>query len=107
MQRRESVRKQYPELFGKLEEIFFRYDPVGINFGSNPDEYASEVAVVLEKLPMVHSQEALRELIYETFCNWFDTQLAGNSARRVYHAMAEESWKAWCEEWEIQEEAEK
>ena len=57
MTKRDKLRQQYPELFSKLEAIFFEHDLVGINFGSNPDEYALVVERVLKRLPSASSED--------------------------------------------------
>ncbi len=99
MTEREKMREQYPVLFSKLEAIFFKYDPVGINFGSNPDEYALEVEGVLKRLPCANSQDDVHTMVYEEFCACFDVQLAGNKRSPVYENIAKETWEAWCNDW--------
>ena len=37
--RREEVRRQYGDLFAGVSAVLFVADPIGINFGSNTDEY--------------------------------------------------------------------
>jgi len=96
---RDKLRRQYPELFPKLEAIFFEHDPIGINFGSNPDEYALEVEDVLKRLPYANSQEDVHTIVYETFCSCFDTQLAGERNSLCYRRIAKETWEAWSREW--------
>ena len=99
MTEREKMREQYPELFAKLESIFFKHDPIGINFGSNPDEYAAEVGTVLKRLPSATSQEEVQTMVYEVFCSWFDPHLAGDKNSVAYKGIAKETWESWCEEW--------
>ena len=96
---RDVLRMKYPELFPKLEAIFYAYDPIGINFGSNPDEYALEVESVLKRLPYAHSQEDVHTMVYEAFCQCFDVQLAGDKESTIYKNIAKESWEAWCRDW--------
>lgn len=36
---REQIEKSYARLFDTTAEILFRYDPLGINFEHNTDEY--------------------------------------------------------------------
>ncbi len=100
MTERKILQKQYPELFSKLEEIFFTHDPIGINFGSNPDEYALEVEGVLKCLPYATSQDDVHTMVYEEFCTCFDVQLAGNKFSPVYINIAKETWEAWCNDWD-------
>lgn len=99
MAERDKLQMQYPELYPKLEAIFFEYDPIGINFGSNPDEYAMEVEGVLKRLPYATSQDDVHTMVYEEFCACFDVQLAGNKCSPVYAHIAKETWEAWGREW--------
>ena len=96
---REILRQHYPKLFPELEAIFYAHDTIGINFGSNPDEYALEVEYVLKRLPYAMSQEDVHTIIYETFCSCFDTQLAGDKNSPCYRRMAKGTWEAWGKEW--------
>ena len=96
---RDKLRMQYPELFLELEAIFYAYDPIGINFGSNPDEYALEVEGVLKRLPYANSEDDVHTMVYETFCSCFDVQLAGDKDSKIYIDMAKETWEAWDKEW--------
>ena len=100
MTERKILQKQYPELFSKLEAIFFTCDPIGINFESNSDEYALEVAGVLKRLPYATSQDDVHTMVYEEFCVCFDVQLAGNKYSPVYAHIAKETWEAWCDDWD-------
>ena len=97
MSDRKILQKQYPDLFSKLEAIFFEHDPIGINFGSNPDEYALEVEGVLKRLPYANSQDDVHTIVYEIFCSCFDVQLARNKESTIYRNIAKETWEAWSE----------
>jgi hypothetical protein len=44
LQENRRLKEQYGQLFDDLQALFFRHDPMGINFGYNVDEYAPEVA---------------------------------------------------------------
>lgn len=77
-----------------MEAIFFEHDPIGINFGSNPDEYALEVEGVLKRLSTATSQDDVHTMIYEAFCTCFDTQLAGDKQSMSYENMAKETWES-------------
>ena len=87
----------YEKLSLKLEAIFFQYDPIGINLGSNIDEYSFEVAMVLSQLPLLKSEEEVHAIVYESFCTLFDVDIAGEKQSEEYKNIAKETWEVWCE----------
>lgn len=80
--------RRYYELLG----IFFRHDPVGINFESNVDEYAPEVETVLPRLDEASDVDTLASLLHEEFEHWFSSS-AGPRDR--YLPIAQEVWQWW------------
>jgi len=90
-----TERKRFEELFLKLEAIFFHYDPIGINFSTNTDEYAFEVSMVLSQLPLAKSEEEVHTMVYEAFCALFDIDMAGEKQSVVYQKIAKETWEVW------------
>jgi len=64
-------------LQGGLEAIMFKYDPVGINFGTNTDEYHPEVVDILTYLntsPCI-DVHAFTIWLYELLIYYFDEDL--------------------------------
>lgn len=59
-----------------LEELLFRHDPVGINFGENTDEYRPEAETITLRRADVASFEDLRRVVHEEFVRWFGSAIA-------------------------------
>ena len=90
---RDRLKAVYGRLFDEVSEILFRHDPIGINFGSNTDEYEPEVETILPRLKEAHSASELRRIIYEEFARWFNGDDVGSE--EDYEAMAQEVWAAY------------
>lgn len=80
---------------GAVEALLYRHDPVGINFGDNPDEYRPEAESIVARLPHVRSAEDVPALVHEEFVRWFDEDTAGSVTR--YEAIARDLWDTWRE----------
>lgn len=80
--------RRYYDLLG----IFFRHDPVGINFEENVDEYAPEVETVLPRIAEVDGVESLADLLYSEFDEWFS---GAAGPRERYLPIAREVWERW------------
>jgi hypothetical protein len=81
-------RRRYFELLG----IFFRHDPIGINFDENVDEYAPEVETILPRVPEAVGIDSLTDLLHQEFDHWF-SGVAG--PRERYLPIAREVWSWW------------
>lgn len=90
-----EVRALYKNLHQKIEEILFRHDPIGLNFGSNSDEYAPEVGSILPRLKETRSEADVLNVIYEEFVQWFGEEIAGERDSQPYQDSAQEIWVAW------------
>ena len=120
IQNRKRLKSQYGQLYTEVEQILFRYDPIGIAFvgcedvAENPDEYAPEVETILPKLDTANSAEDVTDIVYEEFLHWFgleetddedmdgdgvgeeeltDEDLVGPKA--AYADLSAEIWEAW------------
>ncbi len=91
---RQRLKTEYRELFEFTAALFFRHDPISINFESNTDEYEPEVGTVLPRLRACHSEADVCRVIHEEFVRWFGTDTAG--APEHYEPIAVELWAAWC-----------
>ena len=74
---REALRKEYGELYEWLSSLLFKWDPIGINFKTNTDEYEPEVGTILPRLRTCASAEDVQRVVHEEFCQWFDEELVG------------------------------
>ena len=90
---RGRLKREYGELYDDISALLFRYDPVGINFADNSDEYEPEVGTILPRLRTCHSPEDVRKVVHEEFVSWFDSANAGPEER--YSMIASEIWERW------------
>jgi hypothetical protein len=61
------LRAEYGALFDEVTAIFFRHDPIGINFEYNTDEYEPEARTILPRLRTCHSAEDVLAVVHEEF----------------------------------------
>jgi hypothetical protein len=73
-----------------LEELLFRHDPIGINFGENTDEYRPEAETIARRLPDATSVDDVTRIVHEELARWFGASIAG--PREKYAAIAREIW---------------
>jgi hypothetical protein len=78
-------------LFAATSDLFFRADPLGINFESNADEYEPEVGTVLPRLESAGSVGDVEQILREEFSRWFGDVFDGRSTDRL----APELWSLW------------
>ena len=65
-----------PGLVSEVSAILYAADPVGINFGVNPDEYDTEAETIVAGLPEARSHADVVILTHATFVLWFDEEIA-------------------------------
>jgi hypothetical protein len=91
-QRRKRVSERYGELFASAVDLFFRIDPMGINFWDNTDEYEPEVVTVLPRLESAESVEDCSRIVREEFAVWFQgVQLDADRTDQL----SVELWSLW------------
>ena len=88
------LKRKYKDLFDVVSDVLFKYDPIGINFGTNTDEYDPEVGTILPRLSECDSIEDVRRITHEEFVVWFGADGAGPEEN--YAEAAEEIWLAWA-----------
>jgi len=81
------------DLVEAISDALFRADPVGINFGTNTDEYDSEAETIVIALPNTSGPRDVQLMVHECFVQWFDAQMAGPPAR--YAGLADTIWGLW------------
>lgn len=77
-----------------MESLLFELDPIGLNFGSNTDEYRAEAQAITLRLPDADSAEAALVMVHEEFVRWFGEAIAG--PRDHYLDVAGIVWERWC-----------
>jgi hypothetical protein len=88
-----AIKLQFGALFGEISAALYAADPVGINSGSNIDEYNAEAGTILPRLREAHSADNVQVIVYEEFCRWFDKDEVGDIGR--YEEVSEIIWEAW------------
>jgi hypothetical protein len=95
-QQRAEVRKLYGDLFDEVAAVLFAADPIGINFGSNIDEYEPEVGTILPRLHECRSANDVQTVVHEEFVRWFDLGADDEKASyQRYLESAENIWSIW------------
>jgi hypothetical protein len=92
LEERVLLKRAYAALFEVVSEILFRYDPMGIDYEHNTDEYEPEVGTILPRLHGCNSKDDTRRIVHQEFMLWFDGD-AGDEAS--YDAIASDIWDAW------------
>lgn len=98
---RSEIKSKYGALFNEVEEILFRHDPMGINFGDNTDEYAPEVGTILPRLKEAKSEVDVQRIIHEEFMRWFGHPSSGAPSNPDWTKEAKEIWHAWLKHPEL------
>src|SRR5258708_27143011 len=62
LEERRRLKVEYRHLFGQVESLLFRHDPVGINFETNIDEYDPGVGTILPRLRAWSGAERARNV---------------------------------------------
>jgi len=90
---RQQLKRQYGQLFERVSTLLFVHDPVGINFETNVDEYEPEVGTILPRLSSCQSAKEVKQVVYEEFLVWFDSDTVGPEEQ--YDSIASEIWELW------------
>ncbi|MCE9560850.1 MAG: hypothetical protein K8U57_02235 [Planctomycetes bacterium] len=77
----------------QVSAVMFAADPIGINFGSNTDEYDPEASTIIPRLRVCHSSQDVQAVVHEEFVAWFD--LEPDEPVEKYAGPAEEIWGLW------------
>ncbi len=85
------LKEEFGHLYDDVLSLLFRHDPIGINFGVNPDEYAPEVRTILPRLRACGSDHDVARVVYEEFTRWFGDP--GSLER--YETIGAEIWQVW------------
>jgi hypothetical protein len=88
---RRRLRAEYGELFDEIAALLFQYDPIGINYDHNTDEYEVETETILPRLSGCQSADDVLQIVHQEFVRWFDPVIAG--PQRRYAEVASEIWR--------------
>ena len=87
------ARDHYGRLFDAVSALLFRYDPIGINFDTNSDEYDPEARTILPRLSECQSEADVVRVVVEEFHRWFGDDIRGDNVS--YKLIAAEIWQLW------------
>jgi hypothetical protein len=82
-----TLKSEYPGLFADLASYLYEYDPMGLNYGMNADEYEPEVGTILPRLFESTSAAEIAPVIRDEFERWFGSGLRIENA--TYDELAE------------------
>ena len=91
LENRRRLRAEYGELFDVIAALLFQYDPIGVNFDHNTDEYEVETETILPRLSGCQSADDVLQIVHQEFVRWFDPVIAGPQGR--YAEVASEIWR--------------
>jgi hypothetical protein len=95
-----QLRARYGALYDFALALFFRNDPMDLNFGDNTDEYSPEVQAILLRIHEASSAEQLQHIIDQEFKRLFsnDDESDLHVARPDgYEGLAHELWREYLE----------
>ena len=84
---RQRLKREYVGMFEDLTAYLYDQDPMGLNFGINPDEYEPEVGTILPRVFDAESPADIVAVIHEEFERWFGPRLQIENA--TYEDLAE------------------
>ncbi|MEA2489119.1 MAG: hypothetical protein QOH21_911 [Acidobacteriota bacterium] len=71
----QRLKREYPAMFEDLAAYLYDQDPMGLNYGINPDEYESEVGTILPRVFEAETAAEIVGVIREEFERWFGPRL--------------------------------
>ena len=84
---RQRLKRDYSAMFADLAAYLYEQDPMGLNYGINPDEYEPEVGTFLPRVFDAESAADVEPVIREEFERWFGTRLRIENA--TYEELAD------------------
>ena len=84
---RQRLKREYAAIFEDLAAYLYEQDPMGLNYGINPDEYEAEVGTILPRVFEAESAAEIADVIREEFERWFGPRLAIENA--TYEELAD------------------
>lgn len=100
---RVATSRQFGGLYNELLQLLYVADPLGINFGFNPNEYANEVCTILPRLGACQAEADVVHMLIEEFDRWFwpgalKPDLANHLAAVLFRASCRHGitrWPGW------------
>jgi len=85
--------RAYGSLFAEISRIFYAYDPIGIGYHGNLDEYEPEAHDLIMQLQARGGQLDFAKTCRQVIAKWFTKDLAEEFTE--YRMMAQEIERAW------------
>jgi len=89
----ERARRASGQVFDEVSALLFRDDPIGINYGTNADEYDPETRTILPRLGACRSEADVLNVVIDEFHRWFGEDIREDSAN--YKQIAASIWEIW------------
>jgi hypothetical protein len=81
------------DLVSRVEALLFHHDPIGLDFGTNTDEYRAEAQTIVLRLDGATDERSVLKVVHEEFVRWFGASTAGPV--ESYRAVAADLWLLW------------
>ena len=91
-EKRAELKSKYRDAFERISALLFQFDPMGIAFETNTDEYDPEVGTILPRLNSCSSSEEVLDVVCEEFARWFGIEYGDRDRNR---ALATALWNEW------------
>ena len=92
-QERRLLKRKYGCLFNEISAILFALDPMGLNCGSNRDEYDLEAGFLLPRLSGARSVQDVEVIVAQMLDHWFGPE-AGR-CKPMLGDLAARIWACW------------
>ena len=86
-----QLRAQYGELYDQVNELLYRFDPVGLRlYGVPADEYEGEAELILPRLRTCRSADEVEVVVRDVFTHMFTDGIIGPHVQ--FHGLAAALW---------------
>ena len=93
---RVEARRIYGDLFTAVSAALFTADPIGINYGSNTDEYEPEACTIIPQLWKCFSVGDVQAVVHYEFVTWFELEADDRCfGVECYAESAAAIWDLW------------
>ena len=84
----------FPELFAKIQDVVYRYDPSGLfSIGAPKDEHDDSVYKIISLLRYIRSLEEVPGILDKAMGGWLPEN--PHASEEMWVSMAPEIWEAW------------
>ena len=69
--------------YQNILNLLMKFDPIGINFGNNIDEYKPEAESILNQIKETSTREEILLIVHQEFIRWFGVEIAGGKSKYI------------------------